>query len=340
MTKKATWLEARRFFHESEFSSLNIKGNYIWKKSIAFFDSNWLPWSEIPSAFALGRENMPFTKSLPVSFNFSESSKLDRIVNLPARAVDSSLISKRAASWVRANIDRLIGEIPGLIDGPEGEYSAGEFPSVFLTGGSNKSTSRVEEASLAEVMSEIKEVVNQEFGTKSWGKFTKLLWKIELLKSINEFSVFPVKVAPVVSSEADEVPGSFEGIHGFCAAFLGKRSTGKGFALKVKRELGLARVEIERWLGQPQDGDLKTLYQKVFRKEQLVLDVGKGEFALMLYFSITREGEIAFMPFFPSEMQKMGCRTCLTFDESVFSALVPPVLVRMNDQGLPEYLCL
>ena len=259
-------------------------------------------------------------------------------MSLPAREVDSSLISKRAASWVRANIDHLISEIPGLIDGPEGEYSAGEFPSVFLTGGSKKSTSKAEETSLAEVMSEIKEAVNQEFGAKSWGKFTKLLWKVELLKSINEFSVFPVKVAPIVSSEVDGAPGNFEGIHGFCAAFLGKRSTGKGFALQIKREFGLARAEIERWLGQTQSVDLKALYQKIFRKEQFMLDVGKGEFALMLYFSVTREGEITFMPFFPSEMQKMGCRTCLAFDESVFRALVPPVLVRMNDQGLPEYL--
>jgi hypothetical protein len=366
LIKAKTCFQSSRFHLTYSGSSL-LYGVSFSQLDGPLFQGKWLPWCDLTEGFVLQHDKLLSTwtkrRSIGTAYDLqkiqqerferagfhqeleNDKSVLKECVGiLPTRVIDDSFISKTLSEWLRGNMNLLKEEYPGLLDGAEGEYGESDFPKILLSGGAKAAQQKAEVAVIKEILPEIMRTVEATFGKRdAWNDFTQLLWQIELMKSINPLTVVPLATEVWLPNNFQGTTREALGIHGVAFAWLGKTSVTRAEG-EQKKSPGLLFNCVKDDLEEAGSLD-KTIaanlkFQPTLRKGGVLqhTEYDKDVKCCLLYFCFDRSGNlVSCLPFAPSLEDRRKNYTTYEFDLDVFKTLAPPTLIRMHEDGLPEY---
>jgi len=311
-------------------------------------DGYWLPWNDFTEAYALSSAKLfPYTQSKTLGVctdikKFEAKRRVREVVSQgeclmlseKIRTIKDLPLRRDVCRWVRKQSKFIKEDNPGLFGAIFGEFSSDGIPGILVSAGVKTAQRNAELSNLKDALPEIKELANECFGLKdSWEAAVKFLFELELIKSINDQNVTTLCTEVILPDGLNGTTRDALGVHGFSLVSIGARDT--------RQNSGARERAKTQWLGQraiqsDDEPHFSLIRFHANRTKDISFGKPDGESCVLVYFRYETGKDPEFM-LIPHSEEKKRNGTIYTFNFDVLEVLLPPTLIRMHEDGLPEY---
>jgi hypothetical protein len=312
-------------------------------------DGFWLPWNNFTAAYALSNGKLfPYTQSKTLGvctdikrreakWRMREAVSQGECLMLTEkiRTIKDLPLRRDVCRWARKQSKFIKEDNPGLFGAIFGEFSSDGIPGILVSGGAKTAQQNAELSTLKDSLPEIKELANECFGLKdSWDTAVKFLFEMELIKSINDQNVTTLCTEVILPDNLEGTTREALGVHGFSLVVVGARHSTKG---GVSKKFGPDHWIAQRAAIGMNEPHFALFAPEVARKPNIRFNVESGEGLMLVYFryEIGKAPEFMLIPHVAEEKSRGW--SSFTFPIEMFHHLMPATLIRMHEDGLPEY---